>query len=37
MICDLARIVNEGFTIPEKQCSQKYFFVKICVWSSDLN
>ena len=36
MICDFPRIVNEGFTIPETLFS-KYIFVKICVWSNDLN
>ena len=36
MNCDFSGIVTEGFTIP-KIVSPKYIFVKICVWSSDLN
>ena len=34
--CDFSGIVTEGFTIPETVFSI-YIFVKICVWSSDLN
>ena len=34
--CDFSGIVTEGFIIPEIVFS-KYSFVKICVWSSDLN
>ena len=37
MNCDFSRIVTEGLTIPEIVFSKKYIFVKICVWSSDLN
>ena len=37
MICDFLGIVTEGFTIPETVFLKKYIFVKICVWSSDLN
>ena len=33
---DFSGIVNEGFTIP-KIVFSKYIFVKICVWTSDLN
>ena len=36
MNCDFSGIVTEGFTIPETMFS-KYIFVKIRVWSSDLN
>ena len=36
MNCDFSRIVTEGFTIP-KIVFSKYIFLKICVWSSDLN
>ena len=36
MNCDFSGIVTEGFTIPKKVFS-KYIFVKICVWSNDLN
>ena len=36
MICDFSGIVTEGFTIPEIVFS-KYIFMKIFVWSSDLN
>ena len=36
MNCDFLGIVTEGFTILETVFS-KYIFVKICVWSSDLN
>ena len=36
MNCDFSGIVIEGFTIL-KTVFSKYIFVKICVWSSDLN
>ena len=36
MNCEFSRIVTEGFTIP-KTVFSKYIFVKIYVWSSDLN
>ena len=36
MNCEFLGIVTEGFTIPETVFS-KSIFVKICVWSSDLN
>ena len=34
--CDFLGIVTEGFTIPET-VFYKYIFVKIRVWTSDLN
>ena len=36
MNCEFSGIITEGFTIPEIVFS-KYIFVKIHVWSSDLN
>ena len=36
MNCDFSRIVTKGFTILEYSV-HKINFVKICVWSSDLN
>ena len=36
MNCDFLGIVTEGFTIL-KIVFSKYIFVKICVWSNDLN
>ena len=36
MNCDFSGIVTEGFTILETVFS-KIYFVKICVWLSDLN